>query len=58
MPITWIQNYIQCKYSKNQMSDKVAFDELIGPWYTMLKSTVLFAICGAIFGTAHCFRYI
>ena len=32
------------------------YDEVIGPWYTFLQTSVIFGLIGGIFGIARTFR--
>ena len=56
--IEWIQNYISCQKSKNNLLIGVPYNELVGPWFSYLHSTCLYGLIAGIFAVAHCFRNI
>jgi len=58
LSIEWVQNYIFCEKRKDNLPDGIPYNELIGPWFTFLVTTCIYALLAAIFGIAHCFRHI
>ena len=44
--------------SNENIMDGISSDELIGPWFSYLHTTCLFALVSCVFGIAHCFRHI
>jgi hypothetical protein len=54
--IFWIQNYQHCTEYQKLDIDHLKYDEIIGPWYTFLQTDTMFALMGAVFGVALCFR--
>ena len=57
MKIEWIQNYIDCSYVTKLNTSQLPFNELVGPWYTYVQTTCVFALFGALFGVSHNFRH-
>lgn len=56
--IFWIQNFEKCiDYQKMNVA-YLKYDEIIGPWFTFLQTSSIFALMGAIFGISYCFRSI
>ncbi len=37
---------------------KMRYDEIIGPWFTFLETSIIFGMIGAVFGIAFVFRNI
>lgn len=54
--VDWIQNYIYCKKGKNQIPTTDPYDEMIGAWFSIQNSTVMYPLIAALFGVSHCFR--
>jgi len=58
LDINWSSNYINCMAQTNQTTllQETPYYRLQGSWDSFLKTGVLFAIMGAIFGSAKAFR--
>lgn len=54
--ISWVQNFQHCTEYQNMQVERLRYDEIIGPWFTFLQTATMFALMGAVFGVAFCFR--
>ncbi|KRX10571.1 hypothetical protein PPERSA_05391 [Pseudocohnilembus persalinus] len=58
LSIEWVQNYIYCEQNNGTLPQGIPYNQLIGPWYTYLTTTGIFALISGIFAIAHTFRNI
>jgi len=58
LQINWSSNYLNCMEQTNQSAalQNTPYYRLQGPWGSFIQTGVLFAIMGAIFGSAKAFR--
>ncbi|KAL4473797.1 hypothetical protein ABPG74_022661 [Tetrahymena malaccensis] len=55
-PTEWIKNFIQCSYANGTLNGDLPYDEILGPWFTFIQTSCLFALIGAVFGVAYTYR--
>lgn len=58
LDIDWVQNFMSCTRYLEYNSKTYRFDEVIGPWFNFIQTSVLEAWVGAVFGIGACFREI
>lgn len=58
LDIDWVQNYMDCTRYLGYADKTYRYDEVIGPWFNFIQTSVLFAWVGAVFGISYCFRKI
>ncbi|CAD8192945.1 unnamed protein product [Paramecium octaurelia] len=56
--IEWANNFMNCLYMTDINAMKIPAQLLMGPHFTFQKTSVIFALIGALFGVSHCFRHI
>ena len=58
LEIDWIRNYVNCMQYQGLTVGKMRYDEIIGPWFAFLETSIIFGMIGAVFGIAFVFRNI
>lgn len=56
--IFWVENYQNCLDYQRINIPYLKYDEIIGPWFTFLQTSSMFALMGAVFGISFCFRCV
>lgn len=56
LPSKWVQNYIYCKEGKGKIPTSTPFDEMLGSWYSMESTSVLYPLLSALFAVSYCFH--
>lgn len=56
--IEWTNNFMNCLFMTEKNANDIPAQLLMGPHFTFQKTSVIFALIGALFGVSYCFRHI